>query len=76
MARRGSYASRGGFEGVETVGNADLSRDPVSSLRVGRGDVQGLQPVQLQKGETVVQAFRRLQRECTGSGRPFIICLE
>lgn len=76
MARRSSLVSRGGFEGVESMESGEMSREPVQSLRVGRGDVQGLQPVFLQKGESVVQAFRRLQRECAGSGRPFVICLE
>ena len=76
MARRSSITSRGGFDGTEMLDGSELSREPAQALRVGRGDVQGLQPVFLQKGESVVQAFRRLQRECAGSGRPFVICLE
>lgn len=76
MARRASVVSRGGIESVESLELAEYMGEPSTNLRVGKGDTRGLQPVYLMKGETTAQAFRRIQRELQGSGRPYVICLE
>lgn len=80
MARRNTLRERqlkNTFENLYTSPEGtSVSGEPISTLRVAQGDKLGMDPVLRNRGESISAAFRRVQQECAGSVRPYVICLE